>query len=65
MKHKINRAVFQEVLNRNSPPFKDPQWIIGGKERSAYASNKKYGTALRVHDNYQFEVLFKNWANTQ
>jgi len=62
-KQKITRAIFEKTLNSNSPRFNDPLWFIGGKRRLAYASSKKYGTALRTYDKIQFEVLFKEWAN--
>ena len=55
------RQQFEKVLNSKSPRHNNPQWVINGQRRTNYEDQRKYGTALRIHDNMQFEVLYKEW----
>lgn len=56
---------FEDILNKKSPSQGHDKWIIAGKLRMAYMVNKKYGTALKMHDPIQFDVLFQEWKRKQ
>ena len=51
---KYSKLDHEKHMNRTSPHYTSPRWIISGVMRLKYASEQRYGTAVRVHDPVKF-----------
>jgi hypothetical protein len=57
---KKTKKNYEDYLNEIEPDQDNDVWIMGGENRY-YSSGGMYGTAMRRHDNIQFEVGFSEW----